>query len=60
MGAPSQGSRAGCSPKLAVTVAELAEHTRDLLIEMGIQPDTVWTHYLRITVCQCKKVIAGK
>ena len=47
MGAPSQGSRAGCSPKLAVTVAELAEHTRDLLIEMGIQPDTVWTHYLR-------------
>lgn len=30
-----------------ISVEELAEHTRDLLIEMGIRPDTVWTHYMR-------------
>lgn len=30
-----------------ISIAELAKHTRDLLMEMGIQPDTVWTHYLR-------------
>ena len=30
-----------------VTVAQLAEHTRDLLMEMGIQPITAWTHYTK-------------
>lgn len=30
-----------------ISVEELAERTRDLLIDMGIRPDTVWNNYMR-------------